>query len=153
MEGAILQFRPAARSTGRGSKLGTRIGPIHPHMEASMGILVSWLILSIAVWLTATILPGVHLKSARSALLVAAIFGVLNFLLGWLFFAILTIATLGLAWLLAFITRVVINAILLKFTDALTDHLKIDSFKWALGAAVMMSAIGTVGQWLVRGGM
>lgn len=118
-----------------------------------MGIVVSWLILSVAVWLTATILPGVHLKNARSALLVAAIFGVLNFFLGWLFFAVLTIATLGLAWLLAFITRVIINAILLKFTDALTDHLTIDGFRWAVGAAVVMSAIGTVGQWLVRGGM
>jgi len=35
-------------------------------------------------------------------------------------------------------------------TDRLTDHLKIDSFGWALGGAVLMSAIGTVGEWFVR---
>jgi putative membrane protein len=116
-----------------------------------VSILLSWLILSLAVWLTAVILPGFHVKSFTSAILVAAIFGVLNFLLGWLFFVVFAIATLGLALLFAFITRWLINAILLKVTDALTDHLTIDSFGWALGGALMMSAIGTVGEWLVRG--
>ncbi|MFO7892111.1 MAG: phage holin family protein [Longimicrobiales bacterium] len=113
-------------------------------------LILSWLILSLAVWLTAEVLPGFHVKSFGSALLVAALFGVLNFLLGWLFFAVLTIATLGLALLFAFITRWVINAIILKLTDALTDQLTIDSFGWALGGALMMSALGTLGEWLVR---
>jgi putative membrane protein len=115
-----------------------------------MSLVLSWLILSLAVWVTAVVLPGFHVKSFGSALLVAALFGVLNFLLGWLFFAVFTIATLGLAWLLAFITRWIINAIILKITDALTDHLTIDSFAWALGGALMMSAIGTLGEALVR---
>lgn len=115
-----------------------------------MSIILSWLILSFAVWLTAVVLPGFHVKSFGSAILVAALFGVLNFLLGWLFWAVFTIATLGLALLFAFITRWIINAIVLKITDAVTDHLTIDSFGWALGGALMMSAIGTVGEWLVR---
>jgi putative membrane protein len=115
-----------------------------------MDLLISWLILSFAVWLTAEILPGVHVKSFGSAVLVAAIFGVLNTLLGWLLFTFFTVVTLGLAWLLAFITRWIINAIILKLTDALTDHLKVDSFKDALIAALMMSLIGTVGEWIVR---
>jgi putative membrane protein len=115
-----------------------------------MSLILSWLILSFAVWLTAVVLPGFHVKSVGSAVLVAALFGVLNFLLGWLFFTVFTIATLGLAYLLAFITRWIINAIILKITDALTDHLTIDGFGWALGGALMMSAIGTLGEWLVR---
>jgi putative membrane protein len=116
-----------------------------------MGLLLSWLILSFAVWLTAMVLPGFHVKSFVSAILVAAIFGVLNFLLGWLLFALFTIFTLGIAWLLAFITRWIINAILLVLTDRLTDHLTIDSFSWALGGALMIAVIGTLGEWLVRG--
>ncbi|HEX5512882.1 MAG TPA: phage holin family protein [Gammaproteobacteria bacterium] len=115
-----------------------------------MSLLLSWLILSFAVWLTAEILPGFHVKSFGSALLVGALFGVLNFLLGWLLFAVFTVATLGLAWLLAFITRWIIDAILLKVTDSLTDHLTIDSFGWALGGALMMSLIGTLGELLIR---
>jgi putative membrane protein len=118
--------------------------------EASMNLILSWLILSFAVWVTDALLPGFHVKGPKSALLVAAIYGLLNFLLGWLLFALFTVLTLGIAWLLAFITRVIINALLLMLTDKLTDHLKIDSFGWALGGAVMMSAIGTLGEWLVR---
>lgn len=115
-----------------------------------MELLLSWLILSVAVWVTDAVLPGFHVKSFGSAVLVAAIFGILNFLLGWLLFAVFTVVTLGIAWLLAFVTRWIINAILLVLTDKLTDHLKIDSFGWALGGALMMSLIGTVGEWLVR---
>jgi len=115
-----------------------------------MSLLVSWLILSIAVWITSAVLPGFHVKDFGSAVLVAAIFGILNFLLGWLLFGVLTVVTLGLAYLLAFITRWIINAILLMLTDRLTDRLKVDSFGWALGGALMMSAIGTAGEWLVR---
>jgi putative membrane protein len=115
-----------------------------------MRLILSWLILSFAVWVTDAILPGFHTKNATSAFLIAAIFGVLNFLLGWLFFALFTVATLGIAWLLAFITRWIINAILLVITDKLTDHLKIDGFGWALGGAFVMSLAGTIGEWVVR---
>jgi putative membrane protein len=118
-----------------------------------MDLLLSWLILSFAVWITAAVLPGFHVKSFGSALLVAAIFGGLNFLLGWLLFAVFTVATLGIAWLLAFITRWIIDAILLILTDRLTNHLSIDSFAWALGGALMMSLIGTAGQMLLRAAM
>lgn len=114
-----------------------------------MSILLSWMMLSLAVWITAAILPGFHLKSFGGAFLVAALFGALNFLLGWIFFAVFTLATLGLALLFAFLTRWLINAILLKITASLTDELTIDGFRWALGGALLMSLLGTAGQWLV----
>ena len=114
-----------------------------------MNFLLSWLILTVAVWVTAAVLPGIHVKSFGSAFMVAALFGILNFFLGWLIFAIFAVATLGIAWLLAFVTRWIVNAIILKLTDALTDSLTVDSFGWALAGALMMSAIGTAGQWLI----
>ncbi len=109
-----------------------------------MSLLISWLILTVAVWATASVLPGFHVKDFKGALIVSAIFGLLNFVLGWLLFLALTVATLGLAWLLAFITRWLINALLLMLTDKLTDHLKIDSFGWALGGAFVISVVATV---------
>lgn len=115
-----------------------------------MSFLLSWMILSLAVWITAVVLPGFHVKSFGSAILVAALFGVLNFFLGWIFFVLFAVATLGIALLLAFITRWIINAIILKIVDALTDHLSIDGFGWALGGALMMSALGTLGEWMVQ---
>lgn len=116
-----------------------------------MRLIISWLILSLAVWVTSKVLRGFRIKDGQSAFIVAAIFGLLNFLLGWLIFAVFTVATLGIAWLLAFITRWIINALLLMLTDKLTDRLKIDSFGWALGAAFLISLIGTLAQFLLRG--
>jgi putative membrane protein len=115
-----------------------------------MSLLISWLVLTVAVWITAMVLPGFHVKSFGDAIVVALFVGLLNFLLGWLFFTAFTIVTLGLAWLLAFLTRWIINAIILKLADSMTDRLKIDSFGWALGGALMISVIGSVMDWIIR---
>lgn len=112
-------------------------------------LLISWLLLSFSVWVTAVLLPGFHVKNFGGAMVVAAVFGILNLLLGWLFFTVFAIATLGVAWLLAFITRWIINAILLKITASLTDSLRIDSFGQALLGALVMSGVGTLAQWVL----
>ncbi|MDX2081963.1 MAG: phage holin family protein [Terrimicrobiaceae bacterium] len=114
-----------------------------------MELLITWLVTSVAVWITAAVLPGFHIKNFGSAILVAAIFGILNALLGWLFFAVFTVLTLGIAWLLAFITKWIVNAILLKITDAFTTHLKIDNFGWALAGALVISLVSSLAQWIV----
>ena len=114
-----------------------------------MELLISWLVLTLAIWVTAEILPGVHVKSFGSTFAVAAIYGVLNVLIGWLLFTVFAIATLGLGLVFAFATRWVVNAILLTITDSISDTLKIDSFGWALGAAAMMSVIGTLGEMVI----
>ena len=103
-----------------------------------MSLIISWLILSLAVWVTAAVLPGFHVKD-------------LNFFLGWLLFVVFTVATLGLAWLLAFITRWIINALLLMLTDRLTDRLKIASFGWALGGALLISVVAALVQFVLPG--
>jgi putative membrane protein len=115
-----------------------------------LSLLISWLVLSAAFWLTAELLPGFEVKGgARGAALVAAVFGIINWLIGWLLFVLLGIASLGIGFLLAFLTRWLVNAILLKATDALTDRLNIKSFGTALVGALLISLFGTLGQWLV----
>jgi len=57
-----------------------------------MHMLLSWLVLSIAVWITAGILPGFSVNGFGGALRAAAIFGILNWLLGWFIFVVLGIA-------------------------------------------------------------
>lgn len=113
-------------------------------------LLVSWLVLSLAFWFTARLLPGFHVRSFGSAVFVAAVFGILNALLGWLFFGVLTIATLGIAYLLSFITRWFINAVFLAMTDKLTSGLKIDGFRWALAGSLAISLISSGIDWALR---
>jgi uncharacterized membrane protein YvlD (DUF360 family) len=116
-----------------------------------MSLLLSWLILTVSMYLTAMILPGFHLKSFGRTFFVAAAYGVLNLLVGWLLWTVLAIGTLGIALVLAFITRVVVNAILLVITDLISDTLKIDNFGWALGGAALMSVLMTVGERMIGG--
>lgn len=115
-----------------------------------MDVLFSWLVLSFAIWVTAAILPGFHIKGFGTAILVAAVLGVLNFFLGWLFFAVFTIATLGLAYLFAFLTRWVITAILLMLTAGLTKNFKVDGFGSAFLGALIMALVGTGAQWVIH---
>ncbi|HMJ10896.1 MAG TPA: phage holin family protein [Polyangiaceae bacterium] len=116
-----------------------------------MDILLSWLVLSVAVYLTAVILPGFEVRGFGGAIVVAAIFGFLNWLLGWLIFVVLGIATLGIGFLLAFLTRWLVMAILLKVTDSFSKSLHIKSFGTAMLAALLMSLFGTIGEFLIRG--
>ena len=63
-----------------------------------MHLLLQWLILSLAFWLTARLVPGFHVRSLGDAIVVAAVFGIVNFLLGTLLYYVLGIATLGIGF-------------------------------------------------------
>lgn len=115
-----------------------------------MSLLLSWLVLSISVWLTALILPGFEIRGGFwGAIKVAAVFGLLSWLIGWLLFVIIGIGTLGIGFLLAFLTRWIVSAILLKVTDSISSSIEIESFGRAFLAALLMSAIGTLAEWVV----
>jgi len=112
--------------------------------------LISWFVLSLAVWVTAKLLPGVELKGFATSFLVSAVFGLMNFLFGWLLSLVLGVATLGIAWLLWFITRWFVDAIFLKLTDGLLEGFQIRSFGMALVAALLMAGVGTLAESLLH---
>ena len=108
--------------------------------------LLQWLWLSAAMFITAAVLPGISIRSAGSSLAVAGVFGLLNWAIGWLLFVALGIGTLGLGFLLAFITRLVVTALLLQLTAALVPSMKIKNFGWAFGAALSLAVLAAVGE-------
>lgn len=116
------------------------------------GILISWLILSLVVWLTAAALPGFEVRGMKGAVIVAAIFGLLNWMLGWLLFTVFGLATLGIGFLLAFLTHLVVNAVLLKLTDAISRNLTIRSFGHAFVGAAIIGVLSTITNWALTGG-
>ena len=87
----------------------------------------------------ASALPGVRLKSYGTAVVVALVYGLLNFFLGtvigWILFVpmFLSLGLLGL----------VINALMLWLTDKLIEDFEIDSVKTTLIMAVLLT-IGRV---------
>ena len=93
----------------------------------------------------ASALPGVRLKSYGTAVIVALVYGLLNFFLGtvigWILF-IPMFLSLGLFGL-------VINALMLWLTDKLIDDFEIDSLKTTLIMAVLLTIGRVVLSWLL----
>ena len=90
----------------------------------------------------ASALPGVRLKSYGTAVIVALVYGLLNYFLFWLIALIAFIPmflSLGLFGL-------VINAFLLWLTDKLIDDFEIKSVRTTLIMAVLL----TVGKFVLR---
>ena len=93
----------------------------------------------------ASLLPGVRVKSYGTAVIVALVYGLLNFFLGtvigWILF-IPMFLSLGLFGL-------VINALMLWLTDKLIDDFEIDSLKTTLIMAVLLTIGRVVLSWLL----
>jgi putative membrane protein len=105
-----------------------------------MGLLISWLAVAVGLWLSDKFIPDFEVTGDwKSYALLAAILGVLEFLLGWLLFLILGVLSLGLGFLFAFVTRLVVTAIVLRLADLLSRRLTIRGFLPALFGAVIIA--------------
>lgn len=109
-----------------------------------MSVVWSILIMACSVWITSAILPGIRVKTFWDTIIVSIIFSIVSYFFGWILFVAIGIATLGLGFLFSFLTRLVVSALMLKLTDALTDRLKIDGFGWALGGAFVIAVLSSV---------
>ncbi len=120
-------------------------------MVPSMGFLISWGVVTLSLWAASELLDGMKIEGGFFGhLLTAGVFGLLNVLVGWLLFLVLGFASLGLGFLFAFVTRLVVTAILLKAADALSSKLTVRSFGTALVAALIMSVVSGVSEWVLR---
>ena len=115
-----------------------------------LAFLLSWLVLSASVWATAMVLPGFTVKGFKSAIWVAAVYGLLDWALGRVFFHLISLGTLGLGYLLTFLTRWLVKAVLLKLTDWLSTALTIRSFGTAIVGALVMTVVQMVGEAALR---
>ena len=105
-------------------------------------LLISWVLLALAFALTTWILSGVTVSGGVWGYIwVSALFGIFNALIG----TILRILTLPLILATLGLFAVLVNAVLLELTDALSRHLTIDSFFWtAIWAAIILAVAGVV---------
>ena len=116
-----------------------------------MGILVAWAVSALALYAASQLLDGMKIDGGVGThLVIAAVFGIVNALIGTPLFVAIGITTLGLGFLLSGITRIVVMALMLKLTDAMTSKLEIKSFGTALVAAFVMSLVSTLAEVLLR---
>jgi putative membrane protein len=109
---------------------------------------VSWLVVATAFAITAWLLDGVSVSGGVTGyLLVSLVFGVINAFVGTL----LRILTLPFIFLTLGLLLILINAVVLAITDAITSDLTIASFWWdAIWAAIILSLVTMVLQPVAR---
>jgi putative membrane protein len=100
-------------------------------------LLVRWALLAGAFAITAWLLSGLDVSGGFWGYVwVSALFGVVNAVVG----TIVRILTLPLTLLTLGLFLIVVNALMLELTDAITAHLTIDEFFWtAIWAAIILS--------------
>jgi putative membrane protein len=112
------------------------------------GILIRWLITTLAILAVPYLITGVRVESFGSAMLTAAILGILNALVRPILIILtlpLTIVTLGLFIL-------VINALLFELAGALVPGMYVASFWSAFFASIIVSIVSWILNSVVAGG-
>ncbi len=100
--------------------------------------------------LTATVLglarflPDVQVKSTGAAIIVAVVFSVLNFFLGWLIHVLLFVPALLTLGLLFFFVPFIVNTVMLWLTDKLIASFEIKTLR----ALLLSSGCITLVNWL-----
>lgn len=114
-----------------------------------MGFIIGWLSAALGLWIASKVLTGVRLRSFTDALWAGALLGVLQWGLGWLIFVVLGVATLGIGFLLWFVTRWIASAIVILIADKLSSRFEVDGFMNALITAFIVAATGSVLRWVL----
>lgn len=102
-----------------------------------MNILINWLVMTIAVIVSAYILPGVTLSGFGAALLVALVLGLLNVFIK----PLLLILTLPINILTLGLFTFVINALIILMVSALVPGFKVGGFWIALLFSIVLSIV------------
>ncbi len=107
-----------------------------------VALLIRLAITGMAFAVAAWLLDGMDVTGGFFAYLwIAILFGIVNAIVG----TILRILTFPLTVLTLGLFSIIVNALLLELTDALTSDLNIDSFFWtAIGAALIISITSVV---------
>ncbi len=111
-----------------------------------ISLLVSFLLYAVAFMLTARIVPGIEVRSFRSAVGFAVVFAILDGLL----FKLLAIVTLPLVVVTLGLFLLVIRAWLFMLTDKFIDGVRIDGFVSALIGSVVTAFLNSGITWMVH---
>ncbi len=102
-----------------------------------MEILISWIILSVAVYITAYVIPGVAVAGIFATILTAMFIGIVNAVLR----PILIFLTLPVNILTLGLFTFVINALLIMLVAAIVPGFTVDNFWWALAFSVVLALV------------
>jgi putative membrane protein len=106
-----------------------------------MQTLIHLAVLTATVLGIARVLPSVVVKDWRTAALVAVVFSVLNFLLGWLMHVLLFVPAVLTLGLLFFFVPFIINTVMLWLTDRLIGDFELKNGRALFGSATIITVV------------
>ena len=118
-----------------------------PEEAALFKFLINWLVNAAALWVTASIIPGIIVLDAPSLLLAALVIGLINAVVRPLLLILtlpITVITLGLFYF-------VLNGFLLWLAAAATPGFALEGFFAAVLGAVLMSIVASLIHLLIPG--
>lgn len=116
-----------------------------------MGLLISWVTVGLGLWVADRLIPNFEITGDwKSYAVVAAVLGILHFLIGWLLYLVFGVLTLGLGFLFSFVTRLFVGAVVLKLADALSERLTIRGFVPAFWGALVLAVTSGLADLLRR---
>jgi putative membrane protein len=105
-----------------------------------MRFVIHWLVVAVALWIAANLVPGIGFRSTPTLLLAALVLGLVNALVRPILFILtlpITIITLGLFYL-------VVNGLAFALTAALVPGFTVTSFTSAILGALVVSLVSWV---------
>lgn len=105
-----------------------------------MKTIIHFLVSTLAILITAYVLPGVHVAGFISAFVLAVILGVINTILR----PILILLTLPLTILTLGLFALVINALLIMLASSIVPGFTIDGFLWAFLFGIVLALVSFV---------
>ena len=109
-------------------------------------LLIRWLVLAIAIAITAAVVDGIHIDGGVAGLLaVAILFGLVNAIVR----PIVRLLALPIRVMTLGLVSFVINGLMLLITDWLLDILDVGGLWTAIVAAIVISLVSTILNWLI----
>ena len=101
--------------------------------------LIHWLIIALALWVTAYILPGVHIESNQALAIAAIVLGLVNALIR----PILTILTLPITILTLGLFYLLVNGFTVLLASKIVPGFGVSSYWWAVLGALIVSIVSS----------
>ncbi|WP_026464520.1 phage holin family protein [Adhaeribacter aquaticus] len=106
-----------------------------------MDFIINLLVSAGVLLLLSYAMPQIHVKSFATALWVALLIGIFNATIGFLLRLPLNLVTL---FLLQFVVRLIVTAVIIKIVDKLVRNFKVDGFWPALILAIALAIASTL---------
>jgi len=115
-------------------------------MQNGTSFLIRLLITALAIILTSYLLPGVHVESFLSAIILSLLMALLNVTLK----PILVIITIPVTFLTLGLFLLVINALMVLLADAILPGFIVDGFWWAVAFSIVLWIINSILRGIVK---